>query len=51
MLFRVMGKLWEDFVQSDPTRKPPPGCFFWTGVVLMILCAVFVICQIASLYH
>ena len=47
----VMGNFWKEMEKSDPTRQPPPTCFFWSGVVLMIVCAVVVICKVASLYH
>jgi hypothetical protein len=39
-----MSEFWEEFRESDPTRKPPPDWYFWPGVaMIVIVVAVFVI--------
>ena len=45
-----MSDFWKEFGESDPTRKPAPEWYFWPGVVLVAICAVFVVFKVASLY-
>ena len=48
IMHTVMENFWNDFAESDPTRRPAPDWYFWPGIILIAICALVAVANLLS---